>query len=505
MSTTISIDPVTRIEGHLAVHLDIQDGKVRTARCSGEMFRGFEQILRGRHPLDAQQITQRICGVCPIAHGMASILAQDEAYGITPPKNGWLIRNLIQGANYIQSHILHFYHLSALDFVDIAAITKYRGANPTLNELKAWVTAQLGSKAVFPAAPFLPRYNGGYVKDVDLNITAVQHYLEALDMRRIMHEAAALWCGKMPHAATLVPGGVTEKVTPVQIAAYKSRIQLVQKFIQFAYIPDVVAVAKAFPEYFRAGKGCGNFLSYGVFMESDDKRKRLLPSGVIRNGQLEPFNSDKIREHIEHSYFSSPSGLHPYDGKTAPAPDRRGEAYSWLKAPRYDGLAMEVGPLARVMVAYHQDCLPQLKKAVNDLLAMFKASPDALNSVLGRHAARAIECKLIADRCAQWVQMLEPDKPTGVDFQIPKTAKGAGLWEAPRGAIGHWLVIKNHKIENYQCIVPTTWNGSPRDNAGTPGPIEQALVGTEVKDPENPLAAARVIRSFDPCIACAVH
>lgn len=504
MSKTIEIDPITRIEGHLAISLDVESGKVVDARSSGEMFRGFEMILKGRDPLDAQQITQRICGVCPVSHGTASILAQDMAYGVAPPKNGRLARNIILAANYIQSHLIHFYQLSALDFVDIAAITAYKGKDTMLNSLKDWVKAQLSSDTIFPGAPFLPRYDSKYIENKELNIVAIKHYLEALEMRALAHKMGAVFGAKLPHSTTLVPGGVTEKVTAKKIATCRDILKKLTVFIEKAYISDVIEVASYFPEYFSAGKGCGNFLAYGVFSESGEEANTFLPPGVLINGKLTQLDTSKIYEDVKYSMYSSPSGLKPSKGNTVPDPDKA-DAYSWLKAPRYDKEAMEVGPLARVLVAYHKKSNGDLNTMVDGLLKRFSAKPDALVSTLGRHAARALETKLIADRCVEWIEQLVPDKPTFTDFKIPESGQGVGLTEAPRGALGHWIDIKNHKINNYQCVVPTTWNCSPRDDRGIPGPVEQALIGTSIKDRKNPIEATRIVRSFDPCIACAVH
>jgi len=504
MTKTINIDPITRIEGHLAIRVEVESNSIVKAYSSGEMFRGFEIILKGRDPLDAQQITQRICGVCPVSHGIASILAQDQAYGIRPPKNGRILRNLIMGANYLQSHILHFYHLAALDFVDIAVILNYTGKDPVLNNLKGWVKSEVSSKSVFPAAPFLPRYKGEYLADDELNFTAIRNYLEALEMRAVAHKAGAIFAGKLPHAASLIPGGVTEKVSADKIAAYKSLMNKLRSFIDNGYLNDVAGVAKEFPDYFKLGKGCGNFLAYGAFRESDGGSQLLFPPGVIIDGRLSDFYPSKITEDVSHSLYSSGSGIHPSRSETTPSPHKNG-AYSWIKAPRYNGLAMEVGPLARVMVAYFKGKNLKLKKLVDDLLSNLDKKPGDLVSVMGRHAARAIEAKIVADRCAQWVDELVPGEPSFKDFKIPETGTGVGLTEAPRGALGHWLTIKNHKIERYQCVVPTTWNCSPRDDSKNPGPVEQALEGTPVMDDKNPLEAARIVRSFDPCIACAVH
>ena len=268
MSKTITLSPVTRIEGHLGIKVEVEDGKVARAQVSGEMFRGFENLLRGRDPLDAQYITQRICGVCPLDHGIASVLAQDMAYQLTPPDNGRIVRNLMQAANFIASHITHFYLLSALDFVDVAMITEYQGKDHALLDLQAWVKSQLASRQVYPAAPFLPRFNTKYLADKDANFGALKHYLDALDIRAQAQKMAALFAGKVPHAASLVPGGVTVKVTSLNLSQYGTLLEQVRDFIDQAYLPDVLAVAAAFPEYFSLGRGCGNFLSYGAFPES---------------------------------------------------------------------------------------------------------------------------------------------------------------------------------------------------------------------------------------------
>ncbi|MFH1156426.1 MAG: nickel-dependent hydrogenase large subunit [Pseudomonadota bacterium] len=504
MAKTVIIDPISRIEGHLAVRVEIESKAVKNAYCSGEMFRGFEVILKGRDPLDAQQITQRICGVCPVSHGIASVLAQDMAYRASVPSNGKLARNLILGANYIQSHLTHFYHLSALDFIDIQAITGYLGKDPALNELKDWVKVQISSGQVYPGAPFLPRYLGGYVKSSDLNITAIKHYLEAFDFRSMAQRAGAIFCGKLPHAASLVPGGVTEKIDSQKILAYRTLMQQIRTFIVQAYLPDVMAVAASFPEYFRMGKGCGNFLAFGVFREPSGSQNTFFPSGTLVDGRLTPFNPDFIREYTQYSLFSSPTGLEPSKGESQPDPKKQG-AYSWIKAPRYNGQVMEVGPLARILVSLADGKNQTIVREINNFLKDTGQKPENMVSVMGRHAARAIECKLVADQCLEWVEQLIPGRSAFTDFEIPESTEGIGLTEAPRGALGHWLQIRDKKISRYQCVVPTTWNCSPRDDQGVPGPVEQALVGTPVSDDRNPLEATRVVRSFDPCIACAVH
>ncbi len=503
MATHVKISPVTRIEGHLAIDLKVESNQVVQAFSSGEMFRGLEVLLKGRDPMDAHPILQRICGVCPVSHGMTSVYAQDQAYGVSVPSNGRLSRNLILAANYIQSHILHFYHLTALDYVDITAIAGYAGADPELQGVRDWVKNELKAGGVAPAAPFLPRYEGKYLENAELNIQAIKHYLEALEMRKLAHQMCAIFAGKMPHPASLIPGGVTQKPTSQKMAMYAGMLQKLQMFINHVYIPDVIEVAKAFKDYFKIGKGYDNFMAYGVFPESGNNEGHYLPAGILLDGKPGPFDAAAITEDVKYSRFSSVSGAHPKNGQTTADP-RKTEAYSWIKAPRYNKQPMEVGPLARMLVAYHQgqaDCKGIIDAALNQV----GVTPAELNSVMGRHAARALECKLVADRCAKWLDQLTPDQSSFADFQIPASGSGMGLTEAPRGALGHWITIENYKIESYQCIVPTTWNCSPRDDRGIASPVEKALEGTPIADAENPIEATRVVRSFDPCIACAVH
>jgi Ni,Fe-hydrogenase I large subunit len=504
MSRTIAVSPLTRIEGHLGVKVEVDANKVTQAYLSGEMFRGFEVLLRGRHPLDAQHITQRICGVCPVEHGVASVLAQEMAYQLVPADNGRIARNLMQAANYIMSHISHFYLLSGLDFVDVGMISSYSGQDRGLLELQAWVKSQMASRAVYPVAPFLPRYSATYLSDKDANFGALRHYLDALEMRSLAQKMCAVFAGKMPHAATLVPGGVTESITPLKLTEFRSMLERLQNFINEAYLPDVIAVAGAFPDYFKLGQGPGNFLVYGGFQESAEAKSKFLPGGVLIGGQLHQFNPEVITEDVGQSLYSSGSGRKPGNGETVPAPEKAG-AYSWLKAPRYQGQVMEVGPLARMLVGYHTGTNAALRSAVDDLLRKTGREAKDLVSVMGRHAARAVECKLIADRCSVWLEQLVPGAPAFSDFTVPESAQGRGFTEAARGALGHWIEIRKRQISAYQCVVPTTWNCSPRDDRGTPGAVEQALVGLPVADAENPIEVARVVRSFDPCIACAVH
>jgi ferredoxin hydrogenase large subunit/hydrogenase large subunit len=281
MAQSVLIDPVTRIEGHLSIRVEVADGRVTSAESSGESFRGFEAILKGRKPIDAQYITQRICGVCPVEHAIASVLAQDAACGVSPPDNGRLVRNIMAAANFIQSHILHFYTLSAIDFIDITAVLQYQGRDPAMNYLKGWVESEIRSTNYYPAAPFLPRMEGAYATDPTLNLGAIRNYLKALEMRVEASKLCALLGGKLPHVASIIPGGATIRVGGRMIADCLTIIRQLRDFIDRCYVPDVLAVASAFPEYYQIGRGPGNFLAYGVFHENADGSIKLLPSGVL--------------------------------------------------------------------------------------------------------------------------------------------------------------------------------------------------------------------------------
>ncbi len=501
---TITIDPVTRIEGHLKIEAKVDGGTVKEAYSCGTLFRGIEIILRGRDPRDAQRITQRICGVCPTSHSIASALNLDSAFGIADkiPHNGRVMRNLLQGANYLQSHILHFYHLCALDFVDVTAAADYKGSEPALQSLKAFIgRGSLG--------PFLPRYEGDYRLSKELNRAAAAHYVEALEIRRLCHELGAVFGARMPLNQSVIPGGASETPTVDKIAQFLWMLDRIRHFVDNAYIPDVLAVAKVYGDYAGIGAGIKRFLSYGVFdleggVEDHLLRKRAISSGRVKaGGEVLPVDSGKIREEVARSWFDDSCASRPPYGKTEPVPGKPG-AYSWIKAPRYDGEPYEVGPLARMYVNYVKGN-PGVKALVDGALKELKAGPEVLFSVLGRHAARALETKYVGDCMAEWVATLKPGEPICAEARIPDAAFGMGLTEASRGSLGHWIRIEGKKIANYQCVVPTTWNASPRDEKGQPGPIEQTLVGTKIKDTSNPVEIVRIVRSFDPCLACAIH
>jgi hydrogenase large subunit len=501
----IVIDPVTRIEGHLKIEAVTENGVVKETRSTGSLFRGIELILRGRDPRDAQRYVQRICGVCPTSHSMAATLNLDSAFGIDDkiPDNGRLMRNLILGAAHIADHILHFYHLCALDYVDVTKVASYEGNDPTLNSVKSFIQrGELG--------PFVPRYEGDYRLPDDLDRQAVAHYVKALEMRRKAQEMLSIFGGKMPHNCAIMPGGVTEVPTVDKIASFLWRLNELRDFIDDVYIPDVLAVAGVYSDYFEIGQGCGNLLSYGGFdLETGEtdltKRQRLIKQGTVSTDlKLEELDTSKITEAVKHSWYDdSTDGLHPSRGDTKPQPGKEG-AYSWIKSPRYGGKVYEVGPLARVAVTYASGN-PTVKTLVDSVLARFNATPTALFSVLGRHAARALYTKLIADTMPEWLLQLKPGEPVYKGYEIPEESTGMGLVDAARGALGHWIEIKEQKIANYQCVVPSTWNFGPRDSEGQPGPVEQAITGTKIKDESNPVEIVRIVRSMDPCLACAVH
>lgn len=499
----VVIDPISRIEGHMKLEAVVENGVVKEAKSSGMMYRGLENILKDRDPRDASRIMQRICGVCPTSHGLAATYALDEVYNVNGSitDNGRIVRNLIQGANFVQSHILNFYHLAALDYVDVTACADYSGSDPTMNKVKDFIArGHLG--------PFLPRYEGDYRLTKEENRAAVAHYVEALDMRRLAHEAVAIFGGKIPHNMSIVPGGATAAPTVDKIAAFLWKMDQLLDFINTRYLPDVLMVANRYQDYFGIGAGCKTLLSFGVFdLDSNPDliaRKRYFPNGIVgADLKLRDLDPTKITEEVVNSWFKETGPVHPYDGETIAERDKAG-AYSWIKSPRYDGEVMEVGPLARMVVAYVRGD-KEVQGLVNSVLGKFNAGPEALFSVLGRHAARAIETKIVAERLKEWVLQLVPGAPSFTDYELNVTNRGMGLHEAPRGALGHWVDVEGGKVKNYQAIVPTTWNAGPMDAKGQPGPIEQSIIGTKVKDEKNPFELVRIIRAYDPCLSCAVH
>ncbi|HYA42182.1 MAG TPA: nickel-dependent hydrogenase large subunit [Syntrophobacteraceae bacterium] len=501
----ILLDPITRIEGHYKVEALVDNGIVKEAKTTGTLFRGIELILQGRDPRDAQQITQRICGVCPTSHAMAATFNLDSAFGIADkiPDNGRILRNLILGAAHLSDHVLHFYHLAALDYVDVTKVAAYDGADPVLNSVKAFIgRGELG--------PFVPRMEGDYRFPAAVDQVLVGHYVQALEVRRKGQEMMAIFSGRVPHNPAVVPGGVTETPTVDKIASFLWKLNDIKDFIDNVYIPDVFAVAKTYGDYFEIGRGCANFLSYGNYdLDGTNPdyltRNRLMKSGIVSSDlKFQPVDASKIAEYVANSWYeNSTTGLKPAEGKTVPT-ENWGKGYTWVKAPRYDGKVCEVGPLARVLASYVSG-QPAVKALVDSALSQAGAQPQALFSVLGRHLARALCAKVLADSMGDWLLQLKPGEPVYVPYEIPDESSGMGLIDGARGALGHWIEIKNKRISRYQCVVPSTWNMSPKDDQGQPGPLEQALIGTKVKDEANPFELVRIVRSYDPCLACAIH
>ncbi|HEX4954843.1 MAG TPA: nickel-dependent hydrogenase large subunit [Thermoanaerobaculia bacterium] len=552
--THVVVDPVTRIEGHLRIEAEVDGGEVRDAWSSSTMFRGIELILKGRDPRDAWAFTQRICGVCTTVHAIASIRAVENAIGAEPPPNARVLRNLIMAAQNVQDHVVHFYHLHALDWVDVvSALAADPAATSRLAEsISDWplsstkyFTGVKDRLAEFVArgqlGPFANAYWGhpSYRLPPEANLMAVAHYLEALDWQREFIKIHAVLGGKNPHLQSFLVGGMATPVDPdrqaslnvTSLETMRKLIAEARDFVAKVYIPDLLAVASFYKDWAGYGAGVGNYLVYGDFPESDGKAPSLyLPSGVIWGKDLskvDRFDPAKITEQVTHSWYQysggDGQGLHPFQGETQPTytgPEPPYERlhtdgkYSWLKSPRYDGKPMEVGPLSRMLVAYASGH-PRVRELVGSVLSQLGVGPEALFSTLGRVAARGIESLVLVERIAGWVDELADNMDRG-DLRIhdnskwhpddwPADATGAGFHEAPRGALGHWVHITDGTIANYQCIVPSTWNAGPRDAAGQRGPYEQALLGNPVADPEKPVEILRTVHSFDPCMACGVH
>ena len=552
----IVVDPVTRIEGHLRIEAQVEGGKIAEAWSSGTMFRGIELILRGRDPREAWIWAQRICGVCTMVHALASVNAVEDALGIEVPDNARLVRNIIAATQTVQDHVVHFYHLHALDWVDIVSALKADPAKTSqlAQSISDWplssakyfkgiqdrVSALVASKQL---SLFGAGYWGhpAYHLPPEANLMAVAHYLEALTFQREFIRIHAVLGGKNPHLQTFLVGGMATAMDPNEPGATINPermdflLQVAKSAIAFVnqvYIPDVLAVAGFYRDWFELGAGVGNYMSYGGYPQGSikDPANFFLPRGIILNRDLSkvhPVDPANVTEYVTHSWYEYSGGdqvaKHPYEGETnpkysGPKPPYEflevDQKYSWLKAPRYQDQPMEVGPLARLLVAYSSG-QQDVKALVDATLEKLKAPPAALFSTLGRVAARALETQLLASRLTNWIEQLRDNLASG-NVRIhngekwdpnswPKTAQGFGFFEAPRGSLGHWVEIEDQVIKNYQAVVPSTWNAGPRDARGQQGPYEAALVKTPIAEPERPLELLRTIHSFDPCLACAVH
>lgn len=529
----VVIDPITRIEGHLKIEVEVANGKVTNAWSSSTLFRGIEIMLQGRDPRDAYLFTQRACGVCTYIHGLASIRSVDMAVGANIPDNARIIRNLLHGSQYLHDHMVHFYHLHALDWVDIVSALKADpkktadlAASVSPKSIKSGVTdfkaVQARIKKFVDSGQLGPFANGywghpAYKLPAEANLMAVSHYLDALRQQARTARMMAIFGGKNPHIQSLVVGGVTcaTDLNPARIAEFKHLWKETMDFVDNIYIPDVLAVAGFYKDWGKIG-GNKNFLAYGDFPQTaKEPDSFLMPRGAIFNKKLtaiEPVDVAQITEQIKHSWYEGEAkGFNPAKGETKPKYDKYDteSRYSWMKAPRYKNEPMEVGPLARVLIAYGKG-QPQCKKMVDAVLKKLAIPADALFSTLGRVAARAIETKVVGDAMAGWMDQLVANIKKGdlnicADWQMPAEGTGAGLNDVPRGALGHWISIKDQKIANYQMVVPSTWNIGPRCAADKMGPLENALIGTPVADPKRPVEILRTVHSFDPCIACGVH
>lgn len=536
-SGPVVVDPLTRIEGHLRIEVEVEKGKVKDVRSCGTLFRGLEVILKGRDPRDVQHFTQRTCGVCTYTHALASTRALEDAIFNAShkdiPANATYIRNLVLGQLFLHDHIVHFYHLHALDWVDVtsalqadpskaASLANSISSRPTKAEdlravqdkLKAFVAS--GQLGPFTNAYFLGGHPAYYLEP-EANLVATAHYLEAL---RVQVEAArgmAVFGGKNPHPQFLVAGGVTcyDALTPERIKEFEEIYKKTAAFVRDVYIPDLLLVAGAYKDWAGIG-GTHDFMTMGDFPKAGGERKlesRWLKPGIIYNRDLahvQDFDPTKISEHIRHSWYDGDKADNPYDEKTEPKFTHMGDKdrYSWLKAPRYDEHSTETGPLACVLVNYAKGN-PDIKPLVDMVLQKLSVGPEALFSTLGRTAARGIETLAIANKMASMLEEfkdnIRSDKQIVEDLEVPQESKGVGFVEAPRGGLSHWIRIEKGRVGNFQLVVPTTWNLGPRDANNVLGPCEEALMGTPIADPKRPVEILRTVHAFDPCIACAVH
>ena len=536
-SGPVVVDPLTRIEGHLRIEVEVEKGKVKDVRSCGTLFRGLEMILKGRDPRDVQHFTQRTCGVCTYTHALASTRALEDAIFNAShkdiPANATYIRNLVLGQLFLHDHIVHFYHLHALDWVDVtsalqadpskaASLANSISSRPTKAEdlravqdkLKAFVAS--GQLGPFTNAYFLGGHPAYYLEP-EANLVATAHYLEAL---RVQVEAArgmAVFGGKNPHPQFLVAGGVTcyDALTPERIKEFEEIYKKTAAFVRDVYIPDLLLVAGAYKDWAGIG-GTHDFMTMGDFPKAGGERKlesRWLKPGIIYNRDLahvQDFDPTKISEHIRHSWYDGDKADNPYDEKTEPKCTHMGDKdrYSWLKAPRYDEHSTETGPLACVLVNYAKGN-PDIKPLVDMVLQKLSVGPEALFSTLGRTAARGIETLAIANKMASMLEEfkdnIRSDKQIVEDLEVPQESRGVGFVEAPRGGLSHWIRIEKGRVGNFQLVVPTTWNLGPRDANNVLGPCEEALMGTPIADPKRPVEILRTVHAFDPCIACAVH
>lgn len=558
MSERIVIDPITRIEGHLRVEATIEGGKITDAYSSGTMVRGIENIVRDRDPRDVWVFVGRVCGVCTSIHSLCSVRAVENALDITVPPNAEMVRNIMEAVLYMHDHTVHFYQLHALDWVDIVSGLKADPKKAALlaQELSPWEKNTEGYfKATqerlkkFVASGQLGIFANGYwghpayKLTPEQNLIATVHYLDALEWQKEIVKVHAVFGGKNPHPNFLVGGmpcsidlNEANSINADRLALVRQKLEEGKKFIDQVYIPDLLMIANVYKdEWSKIGGGVSNYLSYGDFPIHGyaGVEDFLTPRGIVLDRDLsrvhpvDANSPEEIKEYIYHSWYKytegDKAGLHPYEGETnlqytGPRPPYKhldvADKYSWIKTPRWKEKPMEVGPLARLIVAYAAGKEPQ-KSAVDNVLKALDLPASALFSTLGRTAARGIETQLVAAWSLDFFDQLVKNLKNGDSRMAnpvmwenenwPAHAQGVGLTEAPRGALAHFAVIENNRMKNYQMVVPTTWNASPRDENGNLSPYESALIGTPVHDANQPLEILRTIHSFDPCLACAVH
>jgi len=558
MAERIVIDPITRIEGHLRVEIEVNNGIITDAYSSGTMVRGIETILKGRDPRDAWAFVGRVCGVCTSTHSLTSVRTVENALGISVPPNAELIRNLMAQALYIQDHVVHFYVLHALDWVDVVSALKASPAETSriAQSISSWPKSSVGYftdiqkrfKNFVESGQLGIFANGywghsAYKLPAEVNLLAVAHYLEALEWQKELVKVHTIFGGKNPHPNYLV-GGVpcsinideANAVNAERLAMVGKLFEDAQIFVDQVYIPDLLAIAGYYKSDWGAiGGGLSNYMSFGDFPMNgyNNPESFKMPRGVILNRDLSKIHEIKaddptqIQEYVNNSWYDyskgDKTGLHPWEGETklnytGPKPPYDhldvSQKYSWVKTPRWKGYPMEVGPLARMLVGYASG-RADYKEVIEGALKALDVPVGALFSTLGRTAARGLETKLTCGWAMESYQQLLANIKNGdsrtqnnIKWEPstwPTTAKGIGMVEAPRGALSHFIVIQDKKIENYQLVVPTTWNASPRDVEGKRSAYEESLIGTPVADPKVPLEVLRTIHSFDPCLACAVH
>ena len=539
------IDPITRIEGHMRCEMEVEGGKVVDAWVSGGSFRGMEKVVEHRAPEDAAQIVQRICGVCPVSHSHASTIAAEKSYGITIPNNARIIRNLIEGAQFLHSHILWFYNLAALDYVNpLNALTAdiadtyalAQAAGTSMNSDFAQVQERLkkfaanGQLSIFSGNWFDAEDGTAYTMPPELDLICTAHYLEALQMQARSSEVAGLLGGKMPHVMTIIPGGTAFVPTAQKLDDLWAMVNEIYDWVSTTMIQDTLALAPFYKDGLTWGGGCGRFGAWGVFEGpgwpygedyTEQMNNRYLPAGVLMNGlegKVDNVDESKIAEYVGTSWYKGSETYQSPYFVTEPEFTEYNveERYSWCKAPSYDGKALECSALSRVLVAYKRGVpfiTENVDKFLKDLgggLGLDGAAPaSAVVSMLGRTAVRQIETLYIAQLMKDWTQELIAAVAGGDSTYFTKSltdsGAGTGFWEAPRGALYHSEKVSGGKIEGYQIIIPTTWNLAPINQNGEHGPIEQALIGCPVGDIEKPINALRLVHSYDPCVSCAVH